>query len=89
MWLETAMVHMGYGQKQAAYGRGFDRKYEGVKASAESKKPDISWHFAIVSFGSINIEGCVLGAALLRKIYFQVHDLSQIGSLGTCTRHGQ
>ena len=83
------MVHMGYGQKQATYGRGFDRKYEGVKASAESKKPDISWHFAIVSFGSINIEGCVPRAALLRKIYFQVHDLSQIGSLGTCTRHGQ
>ena len=56
------------------------------KQSAESKKPDISWHFAIVSFGSINIEGCVPRAALLRKIYFQVHDLSQIGSLGTCTR---
>ena len=52
------MVHMGYGQKQATYGRGFDRKYEGVKASAESKKPDISWHF----------EGCVLGAALLHFI---------------------
>ena len=60
-----------------------------MKASAESKKPDISWHFAIVSFGSINIEGCVLGAALLWKIYFQVHDLSQIGSFGTCTRHKQ
>ena len=63
---------MGYGQKQATYyGRGFDRKVwrcESMKAWAESKKPDISWHFAIASFGSISIEGCVLRAALLHVI---------------------
>ena len=49
-------------------GGALIEEYENMKTSAEPKEPDISWHFAIVSFGSISVEGCVLRAALLHFI---------------------
>ena len=62
-WFTWGMV-----KNRPLMGGALIEEYESMKTSAESKEPDISWHFAIVSFGSISIEGCVLRAALLHVI---------------------